>query len=426
MRPACATATWRARAAWLAALWIAAATLRCGGGDAAPGKADAATEVAPADGVTAPADPTATDLRQVVPGPGLPAEVSPQNSNNNLDVVAFDGKVFLTGRTAPNHFAGPDARLWVASSSDEKAWQFETQAAMATDLREPRLLAFAGKLRWYFAQLGSDPAQFQPKGAWVAERTGPGQWTKPQPFYLPTFIPWRLGVHAGKAWLCGYTDGDNVYKSDPGPISVHLVRSTDGQNWTPALGNDPVVLKGGVSETAFAVLDDGTVVAVGRNEAGEVGYGFGSKVCKAAPGQGLQCKADPKKYDSPLLFVHAGQVWLIGRRTLNPDGSTANYDLGAKTGTLSDHYTQYQLANWTKRKRCALWKVDPAALSVAWQLDLPSRGDTCFASLVPAGPDRYAVYNYSSPLDGSADPLWFEGQMAETRIYRSLLVFGKP
>lgn len=409
-----------------ALLVVAVGLLGCGGGDPGDAKSDAAVEAAGADAVATPVDPTATDLRQVVPGPGLPAEVSPQNSNNNLDVVAFDGKVFLTGRTAPNHFAGPESRLWVVSSADEKAWQFETAAAMGTDLREPRFLAFGGKLRWYFAQLGSDPAQFQPKGAFVAERKGPGQWTQPAPFYLPTFIPWRFGVSGGKAWLCGYTDGDNVYKSDPGPISVHLLTSGDGDNWKPAIGSDPVVLKGGVSETAFAVLADGTVVAAGRNEAGETGFGFGSKICKAAPGKGLQCVADPKKYDSPLLFVHGGQVWLIGRRTLNPDGTTANYDLGAATGSRSDHYTQYQLANWTKRKRCALWKVDPASLQVTWQLDLPSRGDTCFASLVPTGADRYAVYNYSSPLDGTSDPPWFEGQMGETRIYRSLLVFGKP
>jgi len=413
-------------AAWALAVALAA----CGGTDPVASSTDSATDGV-GDGPTGdvaplPADPTSVELRQVVPGPGLPAEISPQNSNNNLDVVRHDGKVYLTGRTAPNHFAGPETRLWVASSADEQAWQFETQAAMGTDLREPRLLAFGGKLRWYFAQLGSDPNQFQPKGAFVSERTPAGSWTGPQPFYLPTFIPWRFAVHGGKAWLSGYTDGDNVYKSDPGPIAVHLLTSSDGQAWQPALGSDPVVLKGGVSETAFAVLADGTVVAVGRNEAGETGFGFGSKVCKASPDQGLQCKADPRKYDSPLLFVHAGQVWLIGRRTLNPDGSTADYDLGAKTGTPAEHYVQYQLVNWTKRKRCALWKVDPAALVVYWQLDLPSRGDTCFASIVSTGADRYAVYNYSSPLDATADPPWFEGQMGETRLYRSLLVFGKP
>jgi hypothetical protein len=69
--------------------------------------------------------------------------------------------------------------------------------------------------------------------------------------------------------------------------------------------------------------------------------------------------------------------------------------------------------------------VDAESLEVTFVLDLPSRGDTCFASVLPRGDDAYVLYNYTSPLDapeGAADPSWLQGQLAETRIYRQRLV----
>ena len=64
-----------------------------------------------------------TDTRQVVPGDGLPAEVVPQLSNNNLDVVRHvDGRVYFAFRTGPFHFADEDVQMHVVSSDDEETW----------------------------------------------------------------------------------------------------------------------------------------------------------------------------------------------------------------------------------------------------------------------------------------------------------------
>src|SRR5215813_12772954 len=77
----------------------------------------------------------------IVPSAGLPSAIADQTSNNNLDVVKHtDGRFYLAFRTAPNHFASTSTVLYVVSSSDEQSWQLETQIAMDTDLREPRLL----------------------------------------------------------------------------------------------------------------------------------------------------------------------------------------------------------------------------------------------------------------------------------------------
>ena len=53
---------------------------------------------------------------------------------------------------------------------------------------------------------------------------------------------------------------------------------------------------------------------------------------------------------------------------------------------------------------------------MSWVLDLPSNGDTCFASEVPLGDERHLVYNYTS---GFEDPnmSWLDGQQKPTHIY---------
>jgi hypothetical protein len=60
-----------------------------------------------------------------------------------------------------------------------------------------------------------------------------------------------------------------------------------------------------------------------------------------------------------------------------------------------------------------------------------SRGDTCCASAVPADAAtpgatarRWLVYNYSSPLQGDADPPWFQGQLGPTHLYRQEVQFA--
>ena len=52
--------------------------------------------------------------RPVVPGPGLPVELRVDRSNNNVDAVRHDGRLWLATRTAPSHYASAAARLLVS------------------------------------------------------------------------------------------------------------------------------------------------------------------------------------------------------------------------------------------------------------------------------------------------------------------------
>ncbi|TNE89538.1 MAG: exo-alpha-sialidase [Deltaproteobacteria bacterium] len=366
--------------------------------------------------------PTIEGLRQVVPGEGTPPEAEVMDANNNLDLAQHDGRWFLAWRTAPSHFASDQVLMHVASSDDRQTWTWETTISLQTDVREPQLVSWDGELTLYFAVLGTSLTDFEPQGTQKVRRLGPGEWTTPEASEFPdTFIPWRIKPMDGRLHLLGYAGGENVYDfANREPIEVSWLVSDDAETWEPAVAGQPVVLSGGVSETDMVRLDDGTLIAVARNEAGDED-GFGSKICRAeADDLGTwTCVSDPKKYDSPLLFRHGDDVWLIGRRNLT---DTGHYDLMQAEGDNEDRYLAYQWDYWHNPKRCALWAVDPETLTVHHAADLPSRGDTCFPEMVELTEDEFLVYNYSSPVDGP-DLDWLDGQTGVTHIYEQRLVF---
>ena len=365
-----------------------------------------------------PAEPSLSAPVQVVPSAGLPPEIVDQQTNNNLDIAEHEGRTFLAFRTAPNHFASAQAALYVVSSADEATWDFETEIAQGTDLREPRLLAWNGRLFLYYSVLGSNPLAFEPKGIMVAEYLAPGRWTPPISLYVPGFLAWRTKVIGGAPYMLGYLGGAGEYDFQGNPIEVHWLTTGDGYHWGPVIPLQPVVLTGGTSEADFVFQDDGSLVAVARNESGDK-TGFGSKVCRA-PADDLgnwECAEDPRKYDSPLLFRSGQAIYLLGRRNLT---ATGDFDLGWDDFSAKVQLLLYDLIYWFEPKRCSLWRVDPDALSVSFVLDLPSRGDTCYAGLIDRGGGAFDVYNYTSPLDGP-DVAWLTGQKGPTSIVRQTL-----
>jgi hypothetical protein len=358
---------------------------------------------------------------QIVPSAALPDEYRAVAgpSNNNLDVMRHQGRVFLAVRTAPDHFASPEARLLVFSSTDERNWQYEALFHLQTDLREPRFLSFKGRLFLYFAQLGTNSTAFDPQGMLMSEYQGPGNWSAPRDTYGTgrKLIPWRFVIRDGRAYLTLYDNGQRIYDFSGLPIDIELLVSDDGVSWQPA-GTQAIVSTGGGSETAFAFDSRGDLYAVIRNERGDE-TGWGSKICRArkdALGD-WTCMRDLKKYDSPLMFVQDDTVYLIGRRHLS---ATGNYqedptETWSLPGTIN-----YLIAYSGAPKRCSLWQVDRATLTVRFLTDVPGTGDTCFPSVLedPTNPRARILYNYSSPLDGP-DLTWMQGQRGETRIYRT-------
>ena len=364
-------------------------------------------------------DVSILEQRTVVPSDGLPSDLPLMDANNNLDVIVFQDRVFLAFRTAPTHFASSETLLHIVSSTDEITWRHEGTFDLGTDIREPGLVVHEETLHLFFAELGSDPIQFEPNGTWRTEYLDVGQWSDPEKLPYDDLIVWRLKPRAGRVELTGYSGGENIYAPNGEPLSVHWWASEDLDEWFPAVdGGDPVWV-GGSSETDLVVREDGSVVAVMRNEAGDED-GFGSKICTALPTAPADwtCAHDPRKFDSPLLFEHSNRVWLVGRRNLSEDGA---YDLETSSVDLAQQSLLNQAAYWNTPKRCALWEVLPEQRSVTWVLDLPTRGDTCFPEVLPH-PQGVVLYNYTSDPSGP-DVTWVEGQLAPTQIERLVVSF---
>jgi hypothetical protein len=236
--------------------------------------------------------------------------------------------------------------------------------------------------------------------------------------------------------VVGYDGGENIYDFDGQPLHVRFLQTTDGRTLEPLWPDAPIAIQGGSSETDFAFLDDGAIVSVSRNEAGDAEHGFGSVICREeAAGDGaFHCATDPRKFDSPLVFRGAdGTVWLVARRNITASG---DYDLGMNALTLEQRSVIYEGAYSSTPKRCSLWRVDPSALTVDWVQDLPSRGDTCFPAAIQHDGGSVTLYNYTSPLAGAldceawpdrcSDVPWAVGQVLPTEIYRIDLALPQP
>lgn len=359
--------------------------------------------------------------RRVVPSEGLPSADSVQIANNNLDVLRHEGRVYLAWRSAPSHFASTEVVVHVASSEDEQTWRRETTFALQRDLREPRLLSLNGKLLLYVARLGESPFGFEPQGLSVGERREDGSWGALEPVGPKGAIAWRVKQHEGEALMVLYRGGENLYSFNGKPMTVELWKSKDGRNFRPYSAQGPVVLSGGGSETDFAVDSSKTLFAVVRNEAGDAS-GAGSKLCR---GDGVTlggwvCKTDRRKYDSPLVFTHDDDVYVVGRRHLSGDG---RYDVSGRSGALG--IIQNELSYITTAKRCSVWRWIKGEDRLAFVLDLPSKGDTCFPSqLDSTDPSRVVIYDYSSDVDGPDLP-WSAGQRRATYVYRHELAFER-
>jgi hypothetical protein len=392
--------------------------------------AGAQAEFAPAPIAEADAERVElVDTRRVVPSAGLPPQVQVMDANNNLDAVRHtDGRVYLAFRSAPNHFASPDTAIYVVSSRDERTWDFEARFAIGTDLREPRLLSQGGRLFLYVSKLGKRPYAFEPAGVFVTEKVvaaGAARWSDLEELDLPGHIVWRVKNVAGRGWMTAYRGAANLYRFTGEPMTVTLFASDDGRHWSPADPSHPDVYRGGVSETEFEFASDGSLLGVGRNEAGDERSGYGSVVCQAPAGAPADwsCRSDPRKFDSPMMFSHAGEVYLVARRTANADGA---YDHGFGWGMLRS--ITNQLAYISTAKRCSLFHVvrseSGAGPRVSFVMDLPSRGDTCFPARVEGGAeaDEVVLYNYSSDITGP-DVAWSVGQRRPTYIYRHVLRF---
>lgn len=357
----------------------------------------------------------------VVPGPGLPAEIGLDPANNNISLACHGGRIFLAWRTALTHFASGHSRLYVMSTTDpRRGWTFETRLALGRDVREPFLLSVGSRLFLYFAELGADATAFEPQGLWRMERLGVGQWSERQRWGGPREVAWDFKVRQGRIWMTSYR-GDRYGLGRP-QVELRLRWSEDGLEWHDTPARDSVVYRGGVSEAAFEFDAKGALWAVTRNEDGD-DSGFGSHLVSAPAGRPWEWRfperCSPTRYDSPRLFRHGKDLYLIARRDPERDFDQG-FDLWPQRFRRLPLLISYSL----RPKRTTLYHVDTEMRRLVPLTDLPSAGDTAFPAVARLGPHEFLVANYTSPLD-MPDASWIDGQVSPrgTAIYMVMLRF---
>lgn len=367
--------------------------------------------------------PVLSEPRWLIPGPSLPAEAKPVlASNNNADLIMHDGRLWLGWRTAPTHFASPETRLHLMSSGDlGKTWRFEKTLHIGADMREPLFLSLGGVLRFHYFEAGTDMFSFEPKQEWRLTLGRDGTWSEPERWSTKGHITWSLKTRSSLGWRTSYA-GNHYNLGAPSEVKLSFTKTADGVTWEPVSG-DGVVYTGGVSEAAFEFDENGDLWAVTRNEDGDA-TGFGSHVCFAKKDDlgrwDCGSKASPHRYDSPKLFRHGNELFLVARR--NPTGP---FDLGRDELTFAQKQTSYLATYSSSPKRTALYRVNRERRQVEWIEDLPSSGDTAFPSVVRLDAHRFLISNYTSPVDWDVDRSWLTGQTiaAGTRIYLLELTF---
>jgi hypothetical protein len=352
--------------------------------------------------------------RRVVPGPGLPDGLTVLASNNNLDVTWHAGRLFFAWRTAPVHFAHPEARIHVVVSDDLGAtWKHETTLGYGRDVREPRFVEWRGGLHLYMFTAGVEGHRFHPDRVQLTVRSETGQWSEPVAVSEPDTVVWRVRPLADQLVMSVYRYASSLYTTHPQPLSVELWASDDGYAWDHLDPEYPVSHVGG-AEAEFLPLPDGTVVVTIRKEGPDGGWG--SDICRSEPGHPARWStvaSIPRKLDSPLLFESGGRPYLIARRAPWFGG---RFDLGLRHGSPLHRTRLYQGIYWATPKRSTLWAVDPDALTVTPLADLGGVGDTSFGAQVPLGNGRHLVFDYSSARFPSWRP-WIVGQLRPTEIY---------
>lgn len=363
-----------------------------------------------------------SDLRWVVPSDGLPEGLGDHPSNANVDIIFFGDRLYMAWRAAPYHFASEKTVMYVVSSEDNGlTWEHENTIDLDTDVREPRLFTINNRLKMMFFQAGVDLFAFEPVRIWETEYISKGNWTDLKILVDEPEVPWDLKTRGNRAYLTSYK-GNHYQTGEDSAVEVYFKYSDDGDTWHNVDDDFPVVYLGGVSETAFEFDLDGKLWVVTRNEDGDK-TGFGSHVCYAEADSlaDWQCpdNSDPERYDSPEMFRHGKDIFLVAREDIG-----GPYDEGDDSLSFEEQKSKYLYDYSFRPKKSAIYKIDKENRKVVKVTNIPGVGDTAFASVKRTGEHTYLLVNYTSPLD-EPDITWFAAQSSPrgTQLYFVTLEF---
>ena len=318
--------------------------------------------------------------------------------NENTDMIAYNGALWLVHRTAISQTLGPNSALHVYQSTDNGGSFHETALLPAPsdrDIRDPCFYVVGNQLYLKALTRLTPPVDESNRDTGVdtvaiAMTSSDGvTWSAQQPIGPHGWSFWRIKENAGTYYTAAYQDGD---------LSVVLFSSADGLTWTAG----PVVY--GVSadtplETELTFMPSGKLLALVRMDGmdsellGDQGR-LRTKICWSDPPySSFSCPAefDGQRLDGPVSFFWHGRLFVVARKHLQGTG----------------------------KKRTSLFEIvgnlDGGPLAIGEWGQLPSAGDTSYAGVVPLDDTHVLLSWYSGDLQ--ADPPWVLGMFDLTSIW---------
>lgn len=304
--------------------------------------------------------------------------------------------------------------ILVSSDDRGETWRLEQILSLEKDLREPYFLEVNGTLFFYYFEAGTNPVAFEPSFMFRMQYGGePGLWSEAEPWGQESEVGWQFGVdREGVAHVISFVGAQqSLYTL--GNASLHINASRDGIAWESLLPDGNPFYYGGVSEIGWAFDNEGVMWGVGRNEDGDAS-GWGSRILRFDPKAMKSPEwvngntSDPRIYESPRMFNHEGDLYLVART--DPNGPFMSENILDLPDSI--HHL-YDLVAYSLRSHgTAVWKLNTSTAELEWIMDLPGCGDTAFPSVVQTSDHSYMILNYSSPLEKCQYWPWIVGQVS--------------
>lgn len=324
--------------------------------------------------------------------------------NENTDMIAWGGAIYLVHRTAESQILGPNSSLRVSKSTDGGKTFTEVAtipAPMDRDIRDPHFYVVGGELRIKtlarLAVMSIRDSNVDTTAMGTRSKDGTS-WDPIAPLAQDKWSLWRIKQSGAVYYSAAYADGDQ---------SVSLFSSTDGVTWKQGAQIYGVSADTPL-ETELVFMKSKKMLALVRMDGtddellGDTGR-LRTKVCWSDPPYAkFDCPQtiDGQRLDGPLAFFHGERLFVIARKHLQGTG----------------------------RKRTALFEITGdfqggGAIAVKEHGELPSAGDTSYAGIADVDAQTSVVSWYSGDL--VKDEGWALAMLDTTDIWKASIDWTK-
>jgi hypothetical protein len=306
--------------------------------------------------------------------------------NGFPDLIYWQRSFYLAFRVAKSHL-DHHSSIKIFRSSDAKKWEPIAQMGFENeDLRDPKFALINGELFLYVLK-NKDLGEMPYTTIFSTSKDGVNwsQWCDVSP---ANWVFWRPKTNDGRLWYVAADDRKMKQSA--------LFSSIDGINWDKI----STIYSGEFhAEIELAFLANKDILSTVRVE-GIEGHPRTIIAHASYPYKtwGL-ASSYLTRLDGAASFAYHGQVFSAGRFEPKPIS---------------------RMGNFLNKKRTSLFLVQPN--EIIWLSDLPSSGDTGYASVVVLENTAFVVYYTSDP---HKDNPWIIGQFNPTQIRMAQIDLNK-